>query len=311
MKKFIIFAAAYNEKSGGAIVSHRLCHLLNEAGREAYLLPLFYSHEATILNIGEVAARIQMETQNLLRASFPTNPHFNSPVYRENLQVLANSDDYIAIYPEIISGNPLRAKNVVRWFLHDPGFHTGHVAYSPGELYFRYSAAAKEFHMTGSRMSPHLLEILYFPLETYNLENTASERSGTAYMFRDGRERPIVHDLDNSIRLTRDLSHAQIAAIFKRIKTFISYDSRTLFSELAVLCGCESVVIPEEGVSEEEWRPVVASRSGVAYGFEKLPQARATAHLLLDYMLEKQDRARLAVEEMLRETDAFFPDQSA
>ena len=132
-----------------------------------------------------------------------------------------------------------------------------------------------------------------------------------AEAHRDGRERPIVHDLDNSIRLTRDLSHAQIAAIFKRIKTFISYDSRTLFSELAVLCGCESVVIPEEGVSEEEWRPVVASRSGVAYGFEKLPQARATAHLLLDYMLEKQDRARLAVEEMLRETDAFFPDQTA
>ncbi|MYN46060.1 WavQ [Pseudoduganella sp. FT93W] len=308
MKKFIIFSAAYNEKSGGAIVTHRLCHLLNEAGREAYLMPLFYSHEATILNIGEVAARIQMETQNLLRASFPTNPHFNTPVYRDNLHALRGNNDYIVIYPEIISGNPLGARNVVRWFLHDPGYHTGHVAYSPGELYFRHSAATKEFHMTGSRMSPHLLHLGYFPFELYNMEHVASERHGTAYMFRDGRERPIVHDLTDSIRLTRDLSHAQVAEIFKRIKTFICYDSRTLYSELAVLCGCESVVIPEDGVTEEQWRPEVETRSGIAYGFDKLPKARATAHLLLPFMQAKQEESRLSMEGMLRETDAFFPD---
>lgn len=307
MKKFIIFAAAYNEKSGGAIVSHRLCHLLNEAGRDAYLLPLFYSHEATILNLPEVAARIQAETQNLLRSSFPLNPHFNTKVYRDNLHALANNDDYIVIYPEIISGNPLRAKNVVRWFLHNPGYHTGHVAYSPGELYFRHSLISKEFHMTGSRMSKHMLEVLYCPTEIYNLDNAATERSGTAYLFREGRDRPIVHDLENSICLNRDYSHAQIAEVFKRVKTFICYDTRTMFSDLAVLCGCESVVVPEEGVSEEQWRPEPESRSGIAYGFDKLPQARATAHLLRDFLIAKQDKSKVAVQHMLEETDAFFP----
>lgn len=306
MKKFIIFAAAYNEKSGGAIVSHRLCHLLNEAGRDAYLLPLFYSHEATILTLPEVTARIQMETQNLLRSSFPLNPHFNTKVYRDNLHALANNDDYIVIYPEIISGNPLRAKNVVRWFLHNPGYHTGHVAYSPGELYFRHSLMAKEFHMTGSHMSQQILEILYCPTEIYNMDNVAEVRSGSAYMFREGRERPIVHDMENSLCLTRDYSHAQIAEVFKRVKTFISYDNRTMFTDLAVLCGCESVVVPEEGVSEEQWRPEPESRSGIAYGFEKLEQARASAHLLRDYLIAKQDRSRLAVQGMLKETDAYF-----
>jgi hypothetical protein len=37
------------------------------------------------------------------------------------------------------------------------------------------------------------------------------------------------------------------------VETFISYDTYTAYSLFAVLCECESVVIPDEGVSEEAY----------------------------------------------------------
>lgn len=306
MKKFLIFAPGYNEKSGGAIVIHRLCHLLNEAGREAYLVPMFHGHEVSILNLAQVAAQVQAEMQNLLNSSFPLHPHFNTRKYDGNLNAIRDNDDYIVIYPEIISGNPMGAKHVVRWFLHNPGYHTGQVAYAPGELYFRFSDATKEFQLTGSHMSQHLLHLGYFPFDLYNQQGAAVERSGSAYMFREGFERPLAHNLENSLRISSSYSHAQIADVFKRVKTFISYDTRTAYSELAVLCGCESVVMPEPGISEEQWRPEVEARSGIAYGFENLEKARATAHLMYDFLQRKQAESALSVAGMLAETDAFF-----
>jgi hypothetical protein len=40
-KKFIIFSGSYSEDSGGTVVLHQLCHLLNTNGYEAYLYPAF------------------------------------------------------------------------------------------------------------------------------------------------------------------------------------------------------------------------------------------------------------------------------
>ena len=42
--------------------------------------------------------------------------------------------DLIVIYPEIVFGNPLGAKNVVRWFLHNPGFFSGKIYYGQNTL---------------------------------------------------------------------------------------------------------------------------------------------------------------------------------
>jgi hypothetical protein len=94
----------------------------------------------------------------------------------------------------------------------------------------------------------------------------------------------VIHDTSNSI-LIDGKSHQQVAAIFKSVKQFVSYDAHTLYSSLAAIAGCESVVVPLEGMTKEQWRPNVEDRYGIAYGFDDIEFARTTRPLALERQL--------------------------
>ena len=304
MKKFVIFAVPYKELSGGSIVLHKLCHLINRAGREAYITPYFSTFELNRKHAIRTLWRFARELEWSLRYPLRTNPNFNTPLIASPEEV-ADRDDYVAIYPEIVFGNPLGAANVVRWLLHNPGFHTGRVFYGRNELYFGYNSAIKPFCFPGSTTSPNDLKVIHYPLEYYNTDNTAAERSGTAYTVRKGKGKTIQHDLRESV-LIDGKPHQEVAAIFKRVKTFISYDPYTAYSTFAALCGCDSVVIPDEGVDEESWYPNPEDRYGLAYGFEGIEKAKKTRHLLYQRVLREESNSVESVAVFIKEVDAFF-----
>src|SRR5206468_9783222 len=99
-------AFEYTHRSGGIRALHRLCHLLNEAGYSARLLP------------------------NRLDLPFATNPAWNTPLHSGSI------GDGIVIYPEVVSGNPLLARRVVRWALNFPGKLGGDASYAESEMVF-------------------------------------------------------------------------------------------------------------------------------------------------------------------------------
>jgi len=100
--KLTIYSPGYHSAVGGIIALHKLCHLLNEMGHEAFLW-LIDGH---------------------------TNPDWNTPVsYDHNGTVL---------YPEIIPGNPLNAEKVVRWCLNAPGRLGGPVTYPETDMVFYF-----------------------------------------------------------------------------------------------------------------------------------------------------------------------------
>jgi hypothetical protein len=267
--KFYVMACSYNENVGGTVVLHKLCHELNKLGFEAHMIPIRRSFDIKLNNL--IIPLLKLLKDFIVR-SFPykTNSKFRTPVCRKKINFF--DKHIVVIYPENISGNPLNAKNIIRWFLHHPGYHEGEYSYGFNELYFRYHSGIKVPSDLEISTSSLELKIVHYPTEFYNKEDQLPNRVGTAYSIRKGAGKRLVHDLTNSI-LIDGRTHKEISEIFKRVKIFISYDTRSAYSTFAVLCGCNSVIVPDEGEDINEWMPNLRDRAGLAYGFEMLDAA--------------------------------------
>jgi len=312
-RKYLIVAPSYNENNGGCIVQHKLCSILNDLGYESYLYPpstRYYELNTSVFDLSiksvfGIFRRIVLQLYKEYKEykEYKINPAFNSPLFTGKNTYF--DDDWVVVYPEITFGNPLKAKNVVRWLLHQPGFHTGKIFYEKNELLVKFNSAISGFYFSGSHTSSNELKVIYYPLEYYNLENIPETRSGTAYCLRKGIDKPIQHDLDNSI-LIDGKSHIEIATIFKQVKTFISYDTLTAYSLFAVLCGCDSIVIPDDGVTEAQWYPNPKDRYGLSYGFDGVEKARKTAHLVKEYVSEEENKSIGNTSNFILDCDDFF-----
>jgi len=273
--EFVVFAPPYDPNVGGYIALHYLCHLLNEVGYRAHLVPFFNSAEISPIDADSLVTKLLDQRAEIQKSNYTINAAWNTPIYRRPWRGIAKRDDLVVVYPEVVFGNPLRAKNVARWLLHDPGFHNKQVYFVPGEVHFRYLEMHRPVPVPWIEIAEQLLTVTYVPWEHYQPPPEGSPRKGTAYLLRKGKGKPLVHDLTDSIQVD-GMSHAHIGEICRQVQTFISYDSRTFYSVLAAMAGTDSVVIPDENLSETEWQPDESLRAGIAYGFDRLTHARMT-----------------------------------
>lgn len=242
--KFLIAAPSYSENSGGGLVLHQLCDLLNDH-TEAFIVPMPRGSIINWLNLNSVERLIEEEKQQLV--NFKTSPELNTPIYSGKV---AQSDS-VAVYPEVVFGNPFQFKNVARWVLYDSGFHRGMSCTSKGEIEFKF-----EKHFVGasidgfSTCSGLRLNILMPKTIDYNelknnvrrsLEDMHSCRVGTAFCVRKGKQHP--HRLiDQSSICIDGRGLNEIREIFKKVKYFVSFDDETYFSHLASAYGCYSII---------------------------------------------------------------------
>ncbi|WP_256383790.1 WavQ [Photobacterium toruni] len=302
--KFIIFSPSYNENSGGIIVLHHLCHLINSSDLnvEAYIKPYHNNYIMT----GDIGSDFKSYLKIVFsklrnKVKFYSKDIFNTPLHKGGIK-----EDDIIIYPEITVGNPLKAKNIIRWLLHKPGYHTGNICYGVGELYFKYqSGLVNRFDIELNKLSNKELYTPYIPLDIYNMNDSSSIRSGCSYSIRKGKDKILDKHPDDAICID-NLSHVEISKIFKKVKRFISYDAYSAYIGFAVLCGCEVIVIPEAGISKIEWQPVEQKRYGIAYGFDDLEWANKTRELRLPYMKSINVDVQKNVDECLVEMLDFF-----
>jgi len=271
-RKYIIWSPQFQANIGGITVLHKLCHLLNKNGNQAYL--------------------------------WPSDDNFN--IYLTNgkyISPLANPDDVtesIIIYPEIVSGNPLGGKNVVRWLLNKPGVVGGNGIYSENDLIFYYSNAfAENFFNRDYLQIIELYEGLY---KDYQLE-----RSGSCFVKRKGKNREIVHDLSDSIEIHDSTPSRKLADLFNCKKYFFSYDDATFLSLQAAMCGCISIVIPKLGVSPSEWKALSPLRKyGIAYGMDDIEHAISTRHLVKQHLESFEEVSQVMLELFIDKTQKHF-----
>ena len=324
--EIVIYAPSYDPNSGGAVVLHKFCDTLNKTGDcRAYLFPMLGSQERylSLLRTKQKISPGRLSKSKMLRAgmhrfllkvllqtksrNFATNPLFDTPLVDGELlrRTFENSATSIILYPEITNGNPLSGPNVVRWLLHNPGFHTGLVNFYVNELHFRFSHETIPATIPGLSVSSLYLTILHIPWEYYNMSNVPSERNGVCYSLRKGAHKSLVHDLEGSI-LIDDRPHSEVASIFKKSRLFISYDSRSAYSQFASLCGCDSVIVPEPGISEENFFKSPESRYGISYGFEGIEAARNTRGLLFEQLKRLEAENLNKANAFLQEVREFF-----
>jgi hypothetical protein len=297
--RYIIYASHFNENSGGQIVLHRLCDLINKNGKKAYIYPYYYKPKIELKKPLRSIFRIFRYIYWIIFKPLKMNPNFNTPKYNKKI-----TKNCIVVYPEIIDGNILNASKVVRWFLHKPGFHTGNINYGNNELYFFYQKIFND--ITINPNNNNLLRVIWNRFDIYKKTNY-KKRKGICYMIRKGKYKEKVPQTKNAILLDNK-SHKEIAYIMNQCEYFISYDTETLYSQYAVLCGCKSIVIPNNNTTKEQWQPKKEFRYGIAYGFskEEIKEAESTKHLVYDVLKNEENNSNKSVNFFIQTCENYF-----
>jgi hypothetical protein len=219
-----------------------------------------------------------------------------------------DTENTIAIYPEVENGNPLNAKYVVRWILAE----LGKVAninifknWGKNDLVYYYLSEKK------IKDSPEKYDSIYKFLTTIYLKpntfiNYNRQRNGYCHIFKKCH----IHKNGiqqfhppHSVELRHFNNYEELVNFFNRFEYFVCYDPACFLVFLAGLCGCIPILHKVDGISKEQWftgkgdtnscfyeyylNHPYTNYPGIAYGIEDLEYARSTIHLLPD-ILHKQ-----------------------
>jgi hypothetical protein len=198
---------------------YRLCHHLNSAGYSAAIQPLFGPIECTTA--------------------------WSTPVH------LGPTMDSIVIYPEIVVGNPLNARRVVRWTLNNPGLLGGETRYSHDEMVFTFnpdrlaivSAAAGEDLGQNRVLRVELIDPMYI-YPDFSVPKTIDcffVHKGPKVRTEILTEAGLVRVEDNTPTMQR------LGELLRRTRTLYSYDHASTILKEAAICGCRVLVVHDDG----------------------------------------------------------------
>jgi len=256
MKPIVIYTFDYDEGSGGIKVLHKLCDSLNKNGYKSYLT-FAYNVNGGV-----------------------TCPDYNTPIAPVSL--IENLDDAIVVYPEGRDGNPLNAKNVVRWILNFANTGTtstwgeNDLIYWYMEFYYNQVLGQKE----------NILHLIEF--HEGDFVNQHYNREGSCYSIRKGINNPerFIHPED-SIEITYETcrDRKKLIDIFNKTERFYCYDDHSFLNTQAALCDCISIVVPEhlEHTEKDKERWLNGSplhKYGIAFDIGDIPRALDTLPLM-------------------------------
>lgn len=287
--KFLIYTFDPTWRSGGSMVMHELSKILSDLGEDVYLT-------VTPEKLPENNSKLIDQTEAM---------------------IISAQDDCVTIYPEVVAGNPLNAKHVVRWVLYYPGGHgAGDTVYNESEYVFSYS---KRFIENTIYENSPLLFI--FNSNVNKFYDVGRNRSRDAFLIRKGslginnlEERRNRHVGPYSNLLTKEIlnvdyiinsvsSFEELNEAFNEIRYFISFDPDTYFNVLAALSGCISIVVPMDGIDSEQWKTKSeVSNYGISYGFDDLFWSFKTQNKVREHILQMEQRNILSAKTLIQLT---------
>jgi hypothetical protein len=200
----------------------------------------------------------------------------------------------VAIYPEVVSGNPLGVSRVVRWVLLVPPPVITQT-WAPTDLIVAYQKAYIHLHnrLPNIRRPLKIDVNLMYTFLDYDYQNHNQHRQGTCFTTRKAfyfeaigcGPLKLSHDPVGSFCFEpqHNLRPKELEILFNRCETFYSYDPFTFHVLIAAMCGCLVIIKPMTIMSAQEfqsWCPL--ARYGIAYGDtpEQRKHAEQTRHLV-------------------------------
>lgn len=285
---FVFFVSHWNVDSGGVSVMYELARRLSLRGtrvsvwiwgRPLFTLSFFKSNRWRLGRIVKDAFRYYRR-----RKEIPFG-------LQETLYIDGNC---VAVYPEVINGNPLGTNRVARWILFYPGLLSKLPAYEPTDDFFHWSATYRN-----ELVPKHSFRLRLPLLQLHLYRNLGLPRSNEVLVLvRKGRERSLNMHPPNAIAIDGK-SHEELCRLFNTSKFLFSYDAYTAYLTYAAVCGCIPVVLPLKGVSETDWLPDPEDRLGVAYGVDRVGFARETRALLIERLKRFESEASEDIENFL------------
>jgi hypothetical protein len=294
MKKFVVSAPSWFPGSGGLTILHKLVHMLNDLGYDAYLAPSGPSGLGWHLSHNPFQISSKYDKIKLITD-----------------EVYSNLQDAIVVYPETWYGNYLNAPNVVRWIMGpvNPKYMTAGSgwgvrwdAWKDSDLWFWYAPLYKT--KTFSSFDKNLDNNLYlgeFYREIFynqNINRTINcwtLRKSTGLIDpKDYIHQPTDVFLGEIDEALPDFDfpgqYHKFAYVLNQTNIFYSYDPYTFVSVQAVMCGADSVVVPRKGLSKGEYYEGHPLHRYLAYGTDELDRARGVRHELNGHLdlIEKE-----------------------
>lgn len=258
MKKFLISTHGFDMGIGGLKVLHKLCHLLNENGYDAYLIPLHFD--------------------------WPFYVYENYNVKMATQELMDNLDDVIVVYPESWFGNYLKAPNVVRWMIGFPSEE--HIkTWDNKDLWFWYLP----FYITESYKDKNANNFLYVGEQHRDtFYDRGQSRSGTCWTLRKAQElvtpNEYIHPKDSIFipyQAAGDL--VSLSYLFNSKEIFYCYDNYTYMFIQSLMCNTDTIVVPRNATRDQFFNGFELNKY-VAYGVDDLPRAKSIRNEFFDHL---------------------------
>lgn len=258
---YLIAAPDYRESSLGIQVLHRLCHLINERGGSAWMV------------------------------GCTVNEAWNAPALTEEVynKLMSTGRPWIAVYPEVTTGNPFSAPVVVRYMLNREGVIMGNAIKAElDDLFFWYRPefADKEPNL-------NILGIESYDLSFFENDNPIKDMD-FLYLNRIPVSAIDFASLPENITvlsMQSPLPLKELGALLKRGRVLYTYESGGTCL-LANLCGCPVVAFRAPGYEHYAVNEQTLKDFGAGYSYSDSPQAleevRANLSSVRELMLVKR-----------------------
>jgi hypothetical protein len=280
MLHVVVCTPGFTKQSGGVYVLHCLCHILNT-------------------HCSNVKAYVCDGCFKIKRRDFTVNKALNAPVAPRNLyNACINGllgEHGIAIYPEVVKGNPFGATRIIRWILH---FKTLQF-FDPCDSVERMMYFCPSFNMhdlsSQCPIDPVDSVVTIFDLKLSKEFVLKRPRIGLSYsLYRGGGDcwsttaetmakkipKFVMQNarcsFERAICVDGKRDTKTLARVFRECKYYVNDTAWSFTSLVAASHGCISVILPQNGWTAEQIREAFPlMRFGVAYGFEDNEVERA------------------------------------